>query len=117
MARNSVEVDEGNIDPASVLSEVKSSIKPVSFSEIIDSNKYELSKLIFICLLNFVLFLVKQNAMKDLLYGSFEVNKSKLNNDALTLVVEVAKCLVTETCLRASSQALLEGCNNVDLSI
>ncbi|XP_045777181.1 centromere protein X-like [Maniola jurtina] len=83
MARYSIEVDDGNIDPASVTSEVKSSIK--------------------------------QDIIKELLHGSFQDNKTKLDNDALTLVVEVAKCLVTETCLRASSQALLEGCNKVDL--
>ncbi|XP_023939269.1 centromere protein X [Bicyclus anynana] len=82
MARHSFEVDDDNIDPASVPSEVKCSIK--------------------------------QDVIKQLLHGSFQDNKTKLDNDALTLVVEVAKCLVTETCLRASSHALQEGYCKVD---
>lgn len=52
--------------------------------------------------------------IKELLNGSFQDNKTKLGNDALTLVVEVAKCLVTETCLRASNEALRENCDKVD---
>ena len=52
--------------------------------------------------------------IKELLNGSFQDNKTKLGNDALTLVVEVAKCLVTETCLRASNEALREGSDEVD---
>lgn len=56
-----------------------------------------------------------QEIIKELLQGSFQDNKTKLGNDALNLVVEVAKCLVTETCLRASSQALKENCDKVDL--
>ncbi|KAJ0173998.1 hypothetical protein K1T71_010144 [Dendrolimus kikuchii] len=58
---------------------------------------------------------LKQEVIKELLNGSFHDNKTKLGNDALSLVVEVAKCLVTETCLRASSQALLESCEKVDI--
>ncbi|CAG4947756.1 centromere protein X-like [Colias croceus] len=58
---------------------------------------------------------IKQEIIKELLHGSFQDNKTKLGNDALTLVVEVAKCLVTETCLRASSQALKESCDRVDI--
>lgn len=58
---------------------------------------------------------LKQEVIKELLNGSFHDNKTKLGNDALLLVVEVAKCLVTETCLRASSQALLESCDKVDV--
>ncbi|XP_049877141.1 centromere protein X-like [Pectinophora gossypiella] len=57
----------------------------------------------------------KQEVIKELLNGSFQDNKSKLGNDALSLVVEVAKCLVTETCLRASSQALRESSDKVDI--
>ncbi|XP_011560344.2 centromere protein X [Plutella xylostella] len=57
----------------------------------------------------------KQDIIKDLLNSSFQDNKTKLGNDALTLVVEVAKCLVQETCLRASSQALRDSCDKVDL--
>ncbi|XP_063386090.1 centromere protein X-like [Cydia fagiglandana] len=57
----------------------------------------------------------KQDVIKELLNSSFEDNKTKLGNDALSLVVEVAKCLVTETCLRASSQALRESCDKVDI--
>lgn len=57
---------------------------------------------------------IKQDLIKELLNGSFQDNKTKLGNDALTLVVEVAKCLVTETCLRASNEALREGSNKVD---
>ncbi|XP_068620496.1 centromere protein X-like [Battus philenor] len=59
--------------------------------------------------------LVKQEIIKELLNGSFQDNKTKLGNDALTLIVEVAKCLVTETCLRAASHALSEGCDKVDI--
>ncbi|CAH0401410.1 unnamed protein product [Chilo suppressalis] len=58
---------------------------------------------------------IKQEVIKDLLNGSFQDNKTKLGNDALSLVVEVAKCLVTETCLRASNQALRESCDRVEL--
>ncbi|CAB3242336.1 unnamed protein product [Arctia plantaginis] len=83
MARNSNENGDDNIDPASVTSNVKSSIK--------------------------------QEVIKELLNGSFQDNKTKLGNDALSLVVEVAKCLVTETCLRASTQALRESCDIVDI--
>ncbi|KAL0820219.1 hypothetical protein ABMA28_006141 [Loxostege sticticalis] len=83
MARNCNENDDEKIDPTSVTSNVKSTIK--------------------------------QDIIKDLLNGSFQDNKTKLGNDALSLVVEVAKCLVTETCLRASSQALRESCERVDL--
>ncbi|KAI5642928.1 CENP-S associating centromere protein X domain-containing protein [Phthorimaea operculella] len=57
----------------------------------------------------------KQEAIKELLNGSFQDNKTKLGNDALSLVVEVAKCLVTETCLRASNQALRESSDKVDI--
>lgn len=56
-----------------------------------------------------------QDVIKELLNGSFQDNKTKLGNDALSLVVEVAKCLVTETCLRASSHALREACDKVDI--
>ncbi|KAJ8717384.1 hypothetical protein PYW07_005964 [Mythimna separata] len=83
MARNSNENDEDNIDPASVTSNVKNTLK--------------------------------QEVIKELLHGSFQDNKTKLGNDALSLVVEVAKCLVTETCLRASSHALRESCDRVDI--
>ncbi|CAF4914418.1 centromere protein X-like [Pieris napi] len=83
MARYSNETGDGNIDPASIVSNVKNNIK--------------------------------QEIIKELLHGSFQDNKTKLGNDALTLVVEVAKCLVTETCLRASSQALKENCDKVDI--
>ncbi|CAK1584758.1 unnamed protein product [Parnassius mnemosyne] len=58
---------------------------------------------------------MKQEIIKELLNGSFHDNKTKLGNDALTLVVEVAKCLVTETCLRAASHALRETCDKVDI--
>ncbi|VVD03845.1 unnamed protein product [Leptidea sinapis] len=58
---------------------------------------------------------IKQEIIKELLNGSFQDNKTKLGNDALTLVVEVAKALVTETCLRASTQALREGSDKVDI--
>ncbi|KAM3956687.1 centromere protein X-like [Aphomia sociella] len=58
---------------------------------------------------------LKQEMIKELLHGSFQDNKTKLGNDALSLVVEVAKCLVTETCLRASTQALRESCDKVEL--
>ncbi|CAK1553015.1 unnamed protein product [Leptosia nina] len=83
MARNSNENDDGNIDPASIVSNVKSCIK--------------------------------QEIIKELLHGSFQDNKTKLGNDALTLVVEVAKCLVTETCLRAASQAVKENSDKVEI--
>ncbi|XP_026763451.1 centromere protein X-like [Galleria mellonella] len=83
MARNSIENDDDNIDPASVASNIKSSLK--------------------------------QEVIKELLHGSFQDNKTKLGNDALSLIVEVAKCLVTETCLRASTQALRESCDKVEL--
>ncbi|KAH9635837.1 hypothetical protein HF086_002397 [Spodoptera exigua] len=83
MARNSNENEEDSIDPASVTSNVKHTIK--------------------------------QEVIKELLNGSFQDNKTKLGNDALSLVVEVAKCLVTETCLRASTHALRESCDRVDI--
>ncbi|CAG9795574.1 unnamed protein product [Diatraea saccharalis] len=83
MARNCNENDDDSIDPTSVTSNVKNTIK--------------------------------QEVIKDLLNGSFQDNKTKLGNDALSLVVEVAKCLVTETCLRASNQALRESCDRVEL--
>ncbi|XP_026495431.1 centromere protein X-like [Vanessa tameamea] len=57
---------------------------------------------------------IKQDIIKELLHGSFQDNKTKLGNEALTLVVEIAKCLVTETCLRASSEALRDGSDKVD---
>ncbi|XP_060805606.1 centromere protein X isoform X2 [Amyelois transitella] len=75
MARNCNENDDESIDPTSITSNVKSSVKQ----------------------------------------GSFQDNKTKLGNDALSLIVEVAKCLVTETCLRASNQALRENCDKVEL--
>ncbi|XP_059059641.1 centromere protein X-like [Achroia grisella] len=83
MARNSNENDDDNIDPTSVASNIKNSLK--------------------------------QEVIKELLHGSFQDNKTKLGNDALSLIVEVAKCLVTETCLRASTQALRESCDKVEL--
>ncbi|XP_041984423.1 centromere protein X-like [Aricia agestis] len=58
---------------------------------------------------------IKTEIIKELLQGSFQDNKTKLGNDALNLVVEVAKCLVTETCLRASSHALRETSDKVDI--
>lgn len=64
--------------------------------------------------INSVFFFYKE-VIKELLNSSFEDNKTKLGNDALSLVVEVAKCLVTETCLRASNQALRESCDKVDI--
>ncbi|XP_026321082.1 centromere protein X-like [Hyposmocoma kahamanoa] len=83
MARNTDENDDGNINPASVASNVKNTFK--------------------------------QEVIKELLNGSFQDNKTKLGNDALSLVVEVSKCLVTEICLRASNQALRENCDKVDI--
>ncbi|KAG6458460.1 centromere protein X [Manduca sexta] len=83
MARNSNEKGEDSVDPAAVVSNVKSTFK--------------------------------KEIIKELLNGSFQDNKMKLGNDALLLVVEVAKCLVTETCLRASTHALQEGCEKVDI--
>ncbi|XP_045452621.1 centromere protein X-like [Melitaea cinxia] len=58
---------------------------------------------------------IKQEIIKELLHGSFQDTKTKLGNDALTLVVEIAKCLVTETCLRASTEALSENSDKIDL--
>ncbi|XP_053615024.1 centromere protein X-like [Plodia interpunctella] len=83
MARNCNENDDESIDPTSITSHVKSTIK--------------------------------NDIIKELIQGSFQDNKTKLGNDALSLVVEVAKCLVTETCLRASNQALRETCDKVEL--
>ncbi|CAH2235389.1 uncharacterized protein LOC120633487 [Pararge aegeria] len=55
---------------------------------------------------------IKQDFMKQLLNG--QDKNLKIEDEALNMVVEVAKCLVKDTCLRASNQALLEGCNEVN---
>ncbi|CAH0713174.1 unnamed protein product, partial [Brenthis ino] len=79
------------------------------------SNENNEDKIDPACVASNVKSFIKQDIIKELLHGSFQDNKTKLGNDALTLVVEVAKCLVTETCLRATNEALREGSDKVDI--
>ncbi|NP_001268381.1 centromere protein X-like [Bombyx mandarina] len=81
MARNIK--DNNNIDPATLLSNVKSTIK--------------------------------KDVIKELLENHFQESKTKIAPHALMLLADVAKCLVTETCLRAVKQAQREGSNKVDV--
>ncbi|XP_072942465.1 uncharacterized protein [Epargyreus clarus] len=46
-----------------------------------------------------------QEVRKEVTYKSIQ-DKPAVHNEAFMLIVEVAKCLVTETCLQASHQAL-----------
>ncbi|CAH2042595.1 unnamed protein product, partial [Iphiclides podalirius] len=59
---------------------------------------------------------IHDELMKELLADSFEDDSTKINTEGLALVLETAKCLVSETCLRAASTAVHENCEKVGMT-